>query len=151
MSLKTCVTLVQGASSTAAQVAWASLHVVGHRGEASKSSGGRKSVSCHQRQMCQHHPGGQGHENEQPFPVREVWQRYRTARGTASADPREEPGAQTHTPGAPATLQQHTLSTLPGALLLLIRKRKAPSPTHLTGNAYIRVERSLICCSSTSL
>lgn len=64
--------------------------------------------------------------------------------------PRKSQGPKPTLLGAPATLQQHTLSTLPGALLF-IRKRKAPSPTHLTGNAYIRVERSLICCSSTSL
>ena len=68
MSLETCVALVRGASSTAAQVAWASLHVVGHAGEASKSSGGRKGVSCHQRNVCQHHPGGQGDEGEKTLP-----------------------------------------------------------------------------------
>lgn len=147
MSLETCVALVQGASSTAAQVAWASLHVVGHTGEASKSSGGRKSVSCHQSKMCQHHPGGQGNKRERALPSEGG-----TTRGTASADSE----GKSRGPNPHCWCPHHLCSGThcqhrPGALLLLIRKQKSPSSTHLAGNAYIRMERGFMCCSSTSL
>lgn len=94
-----------------------------------------------------------------PFPVRPLISctRLHNQRDFVQQEQtlRLNPLVQVHTTGVPRPPRlpppHHSIHCqhCPGVLLFLIRKSKSLSPTHLAGNAYIRMKLGLVPCSST--